>query len=147
VLQSPIFYKLHEFDSFRNMLGISRDKDSGSHDLMIIMSALDWISYFFNKVYIVIDAVDECPERVMLLSLLCNNATRNQSILVTSRPEHDIAQALHDRQSIRIDQAAQNDIASLIEWELKYKPRLSRLETSLRSEIEGELLNRSKHGR
>ncbi|KXJ85775.1 hypothetical protein Micbo1qcDRAFT_99108, partial [Microdochium bolleyi] len=89
----------------------------------------------FSRVYVVLDALDECPApgfRSDLLDALVDmvNATPKQlHLLATSRNERDIAQAMetisHDKIALRND-SVDSDIASYVSAQLESNRRLQK---------------------
>ena len=102
----------------------------------------------FARVYVVIDALDECPDddRTDLLDAL-NKVKSSMNILVTSRPVASIKQSLHPDLEQCIE-AANEDIIAYIEAQINKK----RLKLSdellekpeLRSQIVSELVASAK---
>lgn len=99
----------------------------------------------FKKVFIIIDALDECDvgDRANLLDafedfLSCGNV----NIFVTSRFRDDISLALDDHAKLLIKtQDVNDDISLFVDSEIKYAIRRKRL---LRGNVDHELQQRLK---
>lgn len=104
----------------------------------------------FQHAFVIIDALDECPkdsERVQLLKTISNLQTRSPSnvhVLVTSRRETDIEQALGSLSNI-LTVSLQGpqvdlDIHSHLAHQLATDPRLERWSKEVKAEIERTLM-------
>jgi hypothetical protein len=102
-----------------------------------------------EEVFIVMDALDECPqtpdqpERVGLLALIFNllgKHSENLHILVTSRPEHDIYTRLISYPSINIEVFVEGDVKRFVKSSLQ-SGELKVWSDNIRQEIEDELLS------
>lgn len=94
-----------------------------------------------QEVFIVIDALDECPlsERRELLKVikeLLDGDTRKVHILATSRPEPDISARLKELSiAIDIEGLIKNDIVLFVQTELSQNTKLNRWNNDLKSQI------------
>jgi archaellum biogenesis ATPase FlaH len=104
------------------------------------------------RAFLIIDALDECPEsedcerRQVLAALAEIKALKapNLSIFVTSRPEVDIKQAMNTICDININvQAAltNKDIRCHIRAQMMTDPKLNKWQQNLKDEIEEKLMN------
>lgn len=89
------------------------------------------------------DGLDECSNRKSLALTLRRFNVRNVSILVTCRPELDIAGILATNQSLDIDKQVVNDIVTHVRWEIESDPKLSRIQPQLKQEIQDQLIAKS----
>jgi len=119
--------------------------DSGLLLLRKLLSMLEWISNSFDRMYIIIDGLDECKERKELLTLLRQISATNLHVLVTSRPETDIRKAFEGKPCLEmLEDAVQHDIAIHIEWMLTHDEDLEDLPHSLKQEIRERLVAKSQ---
>ena len=96
----------------------------------------------FNKVYVVVDALDEGIEKDVFPSILMN--TSKLHVLTASRYCDDIAQALRCFDPLEILVNARiEDIKVHVKARLKYDPRLARLDLGNRTRIESTLVDGS----
>lgn len=100
----------------------------GDPDIEELAKALDEIIDSFGEVFIVIDAVDECPqtndrpERKKLLGCIHNLLSKhstNLHVLATSRPEHDIDSELKRYPAINIETFVDGDIRYFVKSSLQ----------------------------
>jgi len=110
--------------------------------LEYLLESLEWSFKFFSEVYLIIDGLDECSDRMCLLRKLYAFRASNVRVLVTSRPEIDISLAFTGKQSLVIDDHVMDDIATHVAWALESEPRLSNIHTGLKDEIQRELIER-----
>lgn len=106
----------------------------------------------FDRVYLVLDALDECPEgsdvrRNVLAGVTdMSNSLPNLRILTTSRPELDIHQHMMSMSmhavELRIDDICQ-DIALYVDQELQTDVELRRLSEGCKSAIKSTLTTRA----
>ena len=83
----------------------------------------------FSQAYIVIDALDECTERVKTLNWVNklisvpNREVANLHIVVTSRPERDISDifAVLDPHSVDVGEANTEDIVEYLKLQMELK--------------------------
>ncbi|KAM0225546.1 hypothetical protein ACHAQD_001483 [Fusarium lateritium] len=79
-----------------------------------------------GKVYIIIDALDECDERAELLQCLKTLSSNKAQLIITGRPEveleREIPQLLNERNCILLDkQAVNDDIRSYVKATLEQR--------------------------
>lgn len=78
----------------------------------------------FSKVYVIVDALDECPEvQCLLRELLRFQARPNVSLMVTSRLVNSISNLLFEADRIEI-QARDEDIKRYLRAEIEVRGRL-----------------------
>ena len=119
-----------------------------------LMALLKTLLLKLQEVFIVIDAIDECPRgprREKLLETLVNIkqfALPNLHILVSSRAEPDIEFQLRYLSTAPIismtNASVNSDIADFISHAIKSEPKLSRWPQHIRSKIQIELLQQSQ---
>ncbi len=105
----------------------------------------------WKRVFVVIDALDECArknrgENIEAIHKLASAGTKI-SVLVTSRGEQDIVDALNSVPTISLvdeTQRVEDDIGIFIEEKMKIHRRLARLREPLRTHITSTLLKKSK---
>ena len=101
------------------------------------------------KLYLVVDALDECEDRRHLLGFLaeCHGwGLANVHILATSRRETDIEDSMRKIATSQIsleDSVVDGDILAYVRQELKDDPNLSQWPEDVRKEVETSLLNGS----
>lgn len=137
---------------------VARHKTSGSSpDLTELIATLnETIENLEEEVFIVIDALDECPdhkdkksEREKLLSLiqlLAASGPKNLRLLATSRWENDISNALQKIRNcgiVNIEQLVEDDIAQFVENALARHP-LSSWRSEVQRKIKERLLAKEK---
>lgn len=120
------------------ILEAEKDRLSGSTSLSHVLSSLKWIFQHFSDVFLVIDGVDECSDRQEFcesLALLVENHTIK--VLVTSRPEHDIATAavFMGQPVLNIEEAVKYDISTHVSCYIEKDRKLKRLRAELKAEI------------
>jgi hypothetical protein len=110
-----------------------------------------------GEVFIVMDALDECPrtedqpkmekfqpEREKLLrhiNSLLDGGGRNVHILATSRPEPDIHDSLDNSATARdIEELMADDVRQFVQTEIAQDKRLSRWPNTVKSQIKEKLL-------
>jgi hypothetical protein len=109
-----------------------------------LLKALRTIVAAFPRTYIILDALDECPERDELLEYLQEAAgwkLDKLRLLVTSRPLKDIEEALDTVGARRIclqSQLVNPDIEAYVRWRLHVDKRLN-FPPSVQREIEHRL--------
>ncbi len=116
-----------------------------------ILRCLELLAEDFGKIYIVVDALDECIERATLLDTLEKVSQFKQAnifMLLTSRRERDIESQLRglDLHDISFQETQTNeDIVKYLDAVLQQDKKLSRWTSEIRQEIETSLMNRA-HG-
>lgn len=120
--------------------------DGGEPTIASLVAALTAVLGRFQRVYLVLDALDESSNRPRLLDMLIrifsDNGFKKIKILTTSRKEFDIESALKDISvSISLDNHWVNeDIRLYIRNHLRNDRRLGRWPEELREEIEKALV-------
>ena len=113
-----------------------------------IVSALVSVLQGRRKVYILLDALDECLEQDRLLKCICTieSTCKNVSVFVSSRREYNITEALVDRVTYDIDMktaAVDADIELFVQNFLSTDKALGKWPSGIRAEIKDELCRRS----
>ena len=87
-------------------------------------------SRFLKTVYLIIDGLDECESRQLILGslreIVSASAEGNIKLFVSSRPEVDIATAFCDFQTLRMEDHVQPDIELHIDQRLTDNPRFDK---------------------
>ncbi|KFZ00823.1 hypothetical protein V501_10436 [Pseudogymnoascus sp. VKM F-4519 (FW-2642)] len=127
---------------------IYKDKTSrpSSEELLAILTLV--IQKYFDKVYVTLDALDECSERQVLLPVLHQLIdSKCASIFLTSRSEHDIQKSL-SKVSIYSAAIRSTDVALDVELfvnrQIKAIESLRDLNVDLQNEIVQELVGGAK---
>ena len=107
-----------------------------------IVSDLEWIVHWFSDVYLIIDGIDECSKRETLPFVLQCLAERAE-VLVTSRPEKDLADVFIGKPCLNIDDPVKNDIIKHVKWQMANHEKLRNIRRSLKRNIENKLVTRS----
>ena len=113
-----------------------------------MVSALVSVLQGHRKVYILLDALDECLEQATLLECICTmeSTCKNVSIFVSSRREYNITEALVERATYDIDMktaAVDADIELFVQNFLSTDKALAKWPSDIRAEIKDELCRRS----
>jgi hypothetical protein len=127
-------------------------KHSSDPDIKELSGALDEIINCLGEVFIIIDALDECPqtadrpERKKLLDYighLLHKHRRNLHLLTTSRPEHDIDSELRTHPTVDIGKYMEDDIRRYVKGEV-WSGKLKCWNENIKREIEKKLLSSNK---
>jgi hypothetical protein len=106
------------------------------------------IQKHFNKVYVALDALDECIERQVLLPILCQFIdSKCASIFLTSRSEYDIQKSLSEKYiySAAIEGSdVALDVELFVNRQIKAIESLRDLNVDLQNEIVQELVAGAK---
>ncbi|EXA53719.1 hypothetical protein FOVG_01436 [Fusarium oxysporum f. sp. pisi HDV247] len=105
----------------------SHDDGRRQPDTTALSACVDVMIRIVRKVFVIIDALDECITREELLHWLRGLASSNAQILVTGRPEAEfqgeIPRLLDERNCVLLDKKAVNaDIRSYVNATLERKP-------------------------
>lgn len=105
----------------------------------------------FRKIYIVIDALDECQEFIELddmaemLTKLLDNKLGQTNIFVSSRPLEQLHRSLQDMGALRIfmeDDTAQDDMKMVVHGQLSGSSPFKRWPQKLKNSVENTLLTK-----
>jgi hypothetical protein len=103
----------------------------------------------FSQAYIIIDALDECNDRLKTLNwanklISDTNHKANLHVVVTSRPESDISKIFEklDPDSIDVGEANTKDIVEYLE--LQTKAKFTKFDENTRAKIRLELENHAE---
>ena len=92
-----------------------RNSGGGNPPLDTLFFTLEWISGMYERVYIVIDGLDECENRKTLVNSLEKLSPDTFNLFITSRPENDIEKAFASKRKMGMDDLyVQQDIAAHI---------------------------------
>jgi len=126
-----------------DQLNALRDQHSGALIDSLIFT-LELISNQFSQVYVVVDGLDECEKRRILLNSFLKLNSRNMNIFVTSRPEKDIERMFRGKTAAEMDKLnIQRDIATHIERRLELDSWFEDINGELKDEIRQKLLAKS----
>ncbi|KAF6514184.1 hypothetical protein HZS61_006440 [Fusarium oxysporum f. sp. conglutinans] len=105
----------------------SHDEGRRQPDTNALSACVDTMIQIAGKVFIIVDALDECTAREVLLQWLKHLASGKAQLLVTGRPEaefqREIPRLLDERNCVLLDKKAVNaDIRSYVEATLEQKP-------------------------
>lgn len=112
---SPLCHAIHRLSDHK--------RRSSDPDLKELAGALCEILDSLEHVFIVIDALDECPQRadrverkklLGFLRALLDNRNKNLHLLATSRPEYDIHSELGSDPALDIEKFMGNDISRYV---------------------------------
>lgn len=135
--------------SARWVAGIDGNQDSSAPTWTVsvnfLLNMLDRFLLVYNKIYLVIDAMDESTEQDRALQFAVNLLARQSarvSILITSRRERSIEQALDNAATQVVPITAKvtgSDIRLHIQRKLGEDPRFQKWPEALRTDIEASL--------
>ena len=109
----------------------------------VLLSTLETIALqSSDEWHIVIDGLDECADRTILLDMLLRlNDMHTLCVIVTSRHEDDIKRTFNELQSLEMDLASvQHDIAIYVDAKLE---KLRRMSDEFKEELKTTLLAKS----
>jgi hypothetical protein len=103
-----------------------------------------------RKIYIVLDALDECDDRSKLLPFLRDLAagSMNVSVIATSRDTKDIRNAFKNGSRLTLDNSSDGmlrDIKLCIDTRLQTDPTFAWLKQEVKTEISEKLLSDSEN--
>ncbi|EGU74404.1 hypothetical protein FOXB_15094, partial [Fusarium oxysporum f. sp. conglutinans Fo5176] len=126
----------------------SHDDGQRQPDTNALSACVDAMIQTAGKVFIIMDALDECTKREELLHWIRGLASSNSQLLVTGRPEvefqREIPRLLDERNCVLLDKQAVNaDIYSYVEATLEQKPDFvdKKLSPSILEEIRDKIGN------
>ena len=97
------------------------------------------------EIYIVIDGIDECPNRPDLCQKILDMAGGNIKLLVTSRPERDITEVFKNQNRLEItDNFSRHDIAIHIDLMFNQDEQLKKVKSEMKKDIKTQLLSQNK---
>ncbi|EXL40447.1 hypothetical protein FOCG_17068 [Fusarium oxysporum f. sp. radicis-lycopersici 26381] len=124
----------------------SHDDGRRQPDTNTLSACVDTMIQPAGKVFIIIDALDECTAREELLQWLKHLASRKAQLIVTGRPEVEfqsaIPQSFNQRNCVQLDKNVINgDIRSYVEAALEQKPDFvdKKLSPSILKEIRDKI--------
>ncbi|KAF4495255.1 hypothetical protein FAGAP_8612 [Fusarium agapanthi] len=124
----------------------SHDDGRRQPDTKALSACVDTMLQTAGKVFIIIDALDECTAREEFLQWLKHSASRKAQLIVTGRPEVEfqsaIPQSFNKRNCAQLDKNVINaDIRSYVEAALEQKPDFvdKKLSPSILEEIRDKI--------
>ncbi|KAF4448252.1 Pfs, NACHT and Ankyrin domain protein, partial [Fusarium austroafricanum] len=124
----------------------SHDDGRRQPDTIALSAYIDTMIRITGKVFVIIDALDECTTREELLHWMRGLVSSNAQILVTGRPEAEfqgeIPRSFDERNCVLLDKKAVNaDIRSYVESTLEQKPDFvdKKLSLSILEEIRDKI--------
>ena len=110
------------------------------------VSILEKLSHLLPRLYLLVDGIDECEERVdLLLGLQRLAEIGTINVFVASRPETDIKESFNNKRFLEMDEnQVQMDIARHVDWVLENEKFQVELDESLKDEIRVRILNKSQ---
>ncbi|KAK2469654.1 hypothetical protein H9L39_18469 [Fusarium oxysporum f. sp. albedinis] len=125
-LAAQLYHTGNEAAKRLDSLFTSHDDGRRQPDTNALSACVDGMIQTAGKVFIIIDALDECTKREELMHWIRGLASSNAQLLVTGRPEaefqHEIPRLLDERNCVLLDKQAVNaDICSYVEATLKQR--------------------------
>ncbi|KAH7201289.1 hypothetical protein DER44DRAFT_440639 [Fusarium oxysporum] len=126
-LAVQLYYAGNEAARRLDSLFTSHDDGRRQPDTKALSACTGAMIQIAGKVFIIIDALDECTAREELLQWLKHVASRNAQLIVTGRPEVEFQSAIprsfNKRNCVQLDKNVVNtDIRSYVEATLEQKP-------------------------
>jgi hypothetical protein len=110
--------------------------------LEVLLGYLGSFSKVFDRLFLVVDGLDECRSP-HLLELLGKFNVDNVHLLVTSRDETDIREAFSNKPQMQMDRpAVDKDITVHIAYRMEKHPKLKKLSLELKKEIKEKLFSK-----
>ncbi|KAM5528408.1 hypothetical protein FOXYSP1_18889 [Fusarium oxysporum f. sp. phaseoli] len=138
-------------EAMRSLDSLLSSHDDGRRqpDTNALSACVDAMIQTAGKVFIIIDALDECTKREELLHWIRGLASSNAQLLVTGRPEaefqREIPRLLDERNCVLLDKQAVNaDIRSYVEATLKQRSDF--VEKKLCPSLLGEMRDKIGNG-
>ena len=99
---------------------------------------------FTDEVYIVIDGIDECPDRPALCEEILQITRGKVKVLVTSRNQRDISEAFQNQKHLAFtEEMSHQDIATHIDFSFENDKKLKKIHPDLKREMKENLLYKS----
>ncbi|RKK89373.1 hypothetical protein BFJ68_g16728 [Fusarium oxysporum] len=148
-LAAQLYHTGNEAAKRLDSLFTSHDDGRRQPDTNALSACVDGMIQTAGKVFIIIDALDECTKREELMHWISGLASSNAQLLVTGRPEaefqHEIPRLLDERNCVLLDKQAVNaDICSYVEATLKQRSDF--VEKKLCSSLLGEMRDKIGNG-
>lgn len=124
-------------------------REPGTQKLLSTLNSI--IKTFDRRVFIVVDALDECPEKadhakrqdlLDQINELLSEKNENLHLLITSRKEVDIQESLQAVATAKLDiqTAFRGDIELFVNNRLEVERRLARWSTEIKADLKSTLL-------
>ncbi|KAF9773990.1 hypothetical protein IL306_008082 [Fusarium sp. DS 682] len=148
-LAIQLYYTGNEAGRRLDSLFASHDDGRRQPDTNALSACVDTMIQTAGKVFIIIDALDECTTREELLNWIRGLASSNAQLLATGRPEaefqREIPRLLDKRNCVLLDKQAVNaDIRSYVEATLEQRSDF--VEKKLCSSLLGEMRDKIGNG-
>jgi len=98
----------------------------------------EWVSQYYDEIFLVVDAVDECEDWETLLKCLTEfMAKRKVKVLISSRPGLDMMSADNILRGpiLSIDPAVKSEIETHLKYVFETHPRLSRFSVDFKNMV------------
>lgn len=93
----------------------------------VLMSLIESISAVFDRVFVVVDGINECDNRSELLLTIASIKTKKWNLLITSRMCTDVQRAFEGKNAVELDgPSVEADIATHVDW-MSHNESLERL--------------------
>ncbi|KAH7231001.1 hypothetical protein BKA59DRAFT_409172 [Fusarium tricinctum] len=149
-LAVQLYHKGNEAARRLDSLFASHDDGRRQPDTGALSACINTMIQITGKVFVIIDALDECTTREELLHWIRGLASSNAQLLVTGRPEaafqREIPRSFDEHNCILLDkQAVNTDICSYVEATLKQKADFvdKKLSLSILEEMRDKIGNRA----
>jgi hypothetical protein len=149
-LAVQLYHKGNEAARRLDSLFASHDDGRRQPDTGALSACINTMIQITGKVFVIIDALDECTTREELLHWIRGLASSNAQLLVTGRPEaafqREIPRSFDEHNCILLDKQAVNaDICSYVEATLKKKADFvdKKLSLSILEEMRDKIGNRA----
>ena len=111
-----------------------------------LSAALIWAigQLTFHEIVIVVDGVDECPNRLEICKKLCQMSNDKIKVLVISRNERDIAAVFGSQKHVQFTvDISRLDIATHVDWAFENDEKLKNLRPEFKNEMKEIILSKS----